>query len=258
MATLRVRYFATAADVAWTYCTAPRYWAAVGAVLQLGVCMAWPLSVASEIEVSNVDSDVGSAGPAYFQGGSVTPRPAMPDMSIEFAGLAAFGVATNPLLDVEPGLAITMPAIPVEERVSIAAAEASGTSATEAGTTASATTPIVAQPWWLAKREARGTGAPAGSRAVGRNAIPSNTKSGPAFGSVAIPVSIPPKAWPVNQNSTPTAIPAPTKTSARRVTKGPRPMARNAVASSTLAGVPAPVKACPMESRKWAYHPGCP
>src|ERR1035437_2690371 len=87
---------------------------------------------------------------------------------------------------------------------------------------------------------------------------PNRISSGPALGSVDIPVMIPPMALPVNQNKAATPMPIPMKTSGRRVTNGPRPIKRNRVANSTAAGVPAPLKAWPSEFNRCPYQPGSP
>ena len=51
--------------------------------MQLGVCIAWPLSCSSLETVSALTSAAGSAGPVYFHLESVTFRPAMADMFME-------------------------------------------------------------------------------------------------------------------------------------------------------------------------------
>src|SRR5665213_3500351 len=83
----RFLYLATAAEVACTYWTAPRTCASVGVALQSAVCMACPASVAVPTEVSMAVVRVDNGGPVYFQLGSVTPSPAIPDMFIELAVL---------------------------------------------------------------------------------------------------------------------------------------------------------------------------
>src|ERR1700722_1634083 len=103
--------------------------------------------------VSPATSAAGSAGPVYFQLGSVTPSPAMPDISTELVDDPCLGVIDIPFM-AEP---IFVPGADVAEALVEAAASAdAGMKARDSGRGAAAIADMTTPNGRRAKRLAAG------------------------------------------------------------------------------------------------------
>jgi hypothetical protein len=86
----------------------------------------------------------------------------------------------------------------------------------------------------------------------------SNATSGAMFGSVPMPVNMPPTAMPVTQNTACRATPAARKGRGRRLTHGPAAIVNDSAARSHGSGELPWGRALATEFSKWAYHEGWP
>ena len=170
---------------------------------QSGVCILWPWSVAAETVVNCATSAAGNAGPVYFQFGSVTPRPAMPDMFIELAPPLAFDDLPEEVIDIpfmeEDEPVMFIPDMDGDDEAGAAAELLLGITATADGIRITANTAPSAPSGFAARNRDAGVGSSARSGTKGRTESPMRAMIGPLFGSVPPKVSSFPKPSPVTQ-----------------------------------------------------------